>query len=202
MNNSLESIPVAGHAPTGDVVLPPGPMTAEAYGKLPDLRYPTELVRGQIKVMNQPYPEHGDICAEIARLLGNYVKAHKLGRVVSNDSGVITERKPDTVRGPDVAYYSNERVPPGRLRKRRYLDVVPELAFEVKSAFDRWSEINEKIAEYLKAGVLAVCVVDPETDTVQVHCPDKPMRFVAADEELNLPDVLPGFRVTVRELFE
>jgi Uma2 family endonuclease len=177
-------------------------MTADQYGRLPDLGYPTELVRGQIKVMNQPYPEHGRICAEIARLLGNFVKERTLGVVICNDSGVRTERQPDTVRGPDVAYYSYQRVRPGRLPKRGYLDVVPELAIEVKSEFDRWSEINEKIAEYLKAGVLMVCVVDPDTDSVQIHYPDKPMRIVQRDEELTLPEVLPDFRVTVRELFE
>jgi Uma2 family endonuclease len=202
MSDSLETISAADLPPSGQVVLPPGPMTAEQYGRLPYLGYPTELVRGQIKIMNQPYPEHGGICAEIARVLGNFVKERRLGRVISNDSGVITDRKPDTVRGPDVAYYSFQRVPAGRPRKRRYFDVVPELAIEVKSEFDRWSEINEKIAEYLKAGVLVVCVVDPDTDSVQVHSPDKPMRVVQRDDELVLPEVLPDFRVKVRELFE
>jgi Uma2 family endonuclease len=202
MSDSLQTIPAADLGAKAQVVLPPGPMTAEQYGQPPDLGYPTELVRGQIKVMNQPYPEHGEICATITALLRNFAHPRKLGRVVGNDSGVITERKPDTVRGPDVAYYSFGRVPPGRLRKRRYLDVVPELAVEVKSEFDRASEINEKIAEYLKAGVLVVCVVDPDTDSVQVHYPDKPTRVFQRDDELELPEVLPGFRITVRELFE
>jgi Uma2 family endonuclease len=202
MSDSLETVSTAALQTSGQVVFPPGPMTADQYGRLPDLGYPTELVRGQIKVMNQPYPEHGEICVTVGSILREFVRKRKLGRVVGNDSGVITERKPDTVRGPDVAYYSFQRVLPGRLRKRRYLDVVPELAVEVKSEFDRWSEINEKIAEYLKAGVLVVCVVDPDTDAVQVHYPDKPMRVVQRDEELLLPEVLPDFRVTVRELFE
>jgi Uma2 family endonuclease len=202
MSDSMESTSTAAAQPIGDVVLPPGPMTAEQYGMLPDLGYPTELVRGQIKVMNQPYPSHGAICATITTLLWNFVRRHNLGRVVGNDSGVVTERQPDTVRGPDVAYFSFERVPPGRLPRRGYLDVSPELAVEVKSVFDRWSEINDKIAEYHKAGILVVCVVDPDTDSVQVHYPDTPMRVVGRDEELLLPEVLPGFRVTVREFFE
>ena len=57
-------------------------------------------------------------------------------------------------------------------------------------------------SEYLKAGVLVVCVVDPDTDSVQVHYSGKAMRLVGRDEELLLPEVLPGFRVTVREFFE
>ncbi len=177
-------------------------MTADQYAELPDLGYPTELVRGQIKVMNRPYPSYGEICMTVGSMIREFVRKHKLGRVVGNDSGVITERQPDTVRGPDVAYFSFQRVPPGRLPRRGYLDVTPDLAIEVKSVFDRWSEIDEKIGEYLKAGVLVVCVVDPDTDSVQVHIADKPMRVVGRDEELTLPEVLPGFRVTVRELFE
>jgi Uma2 family endonuclease len=202
MSDSIENASTAALQPIGNVVLPPGPMTAEQYGRLPDLGYPTELVRGQIKVMNHPYPSHGEICATVGSIIFEFVRKRKLGRVVSNDSGVITERQPDTVRGPDVAYFSFQRVPPGRLPRRGYLDVAPDLGVEVKSVFDRWSEINDKIAEYLKAGVLVVCVVDPDTDSVQIHCPDKPMRVVGRDEELLLPEVLPDFRITVCEFFE
>jgi Uma2 family endonuclease len=186
----------------GGVSAPTGLLTAEQYGELPDLGCPTELVRGQIVRMNQPYPNHGNVCAAIIIVLGNFVRTQKVGRVVGNDSGVIVERQPDTVRGPDVAFYSYGRVPPGRLPKRRYLDVAPDLAFEVKSESDRWSEILEKVSQFLKAGVLAVCVVDPDTDTVQVHYPDKPVHVFNADDTLTVPEVLPGFSVPVRELFE
>jgi hypothetical protein len=121
MSDSLESMTTAEAHASLQVILPPGPMTAEQYGQLPDLGYPTELVRGQIKVMNQPYASHGATCATVTILLGNFVREHNLGRVVGNDSGVITERQPDTVRGPDVAYFSFQRVPPGRLPRRGYL---------------------------------------------------------------------------------
>jgi hypothetical protein len=106
MSDSTQTSTVAVES-IGNVVLPPGPMTAEQYGRLPDLGYPTELVRGQIKVIDQPYPSHGAICATVTTLLSNFVREHGLGRVVGNDSGVVTERNPDTVRGPDVAYFSS-----------------------------------------------------------------------------------------------
>jgi Uma2 family endonuclease len=202
MSNSVHVTDAASLEQMGEVVLPVGPLTAEQYAALPDLGYPTELVRGQIKIMNRPYPEHGQICVTVASLLLQFVRDGKLGRVVGNDSGVITERRPDTVRGPDVAYYSYNRVPPGRLQRRGYLDVAPDLAVEVKSAFDRWKDIEQKIAEYFKAGVLVVCVIDPDNDSVQVHYPDKPVRVFQRDAALVLPEVLPDFRVLVRELFD
>jgi Uma2 family endonuclease len=130
------------------------------------------------------------------------VRERKLGRVIGNDSGVVTERQPDTVRGPDVAYYSYGRVPAGRLRRRGYLDIAPDLAIEVKSVFDRWKDLEEKVAEYFKPGVLVACIVDPDTDSVQVRYPDQATRVFQRDEDLVLPEVLADFHVTVRELFE
>jgi Uma2 family endonuclease len=202
MSNSLPATAVTSLEQMAEVVFPVGPLTAEQFAEPGDLGYPAELVRGQIKLMNQPYPEHGQICVAVAVLIAQFVRKHKLGRVIGNDSGVVTERRPDTVRGPDVAFYSYSRVPPGRLKRRGYLDVTPELAVEVKSAFDRWKDIDEKVGEYFKAGVLLVLVIDPDTDSAQVRFPDKPTCVYGRDDELELPEVLPGFRVTVREFFE
>ena len=84
-------------------------LTAEEYGELPDNGQPTELVRGRIVPLNMPAPRHGEICVVTIYLLKRFLEDHPLGRVVSNDSGVITERDPDTVRGGDLAFYSYQR---------------------------------------------------------------------------------------------
>jgi Uma2 family endonuclease len=120
---------------------------------------------------------------------------------VTNDSGVVTERDPDTVRGPDVAFYSFARVPPGPMPRNRYLEVVPEVAFEVRSPGDRWSEIQIKVGEFRKAGVSVVCVADDPTERVHVF-DDEGNRILAGDDELTFPNLLPGFRVAVRRFFE
>jgi Uma2 family endonuclease len=176
-------------------------LTAEEYAALPDDGRPTELVRGVVVAMNLPTPRHGEICAQVVFLLKQFLLTHPVGRVVSNDSGVITERDPDTVRGPDVAFYSYVRVPQGPL-PRGYLHVVPELAFEVRSTGDRWREIHEKIGEFLAAGVTLVCVLDQQTTTAHVYHADEPPREVRRNEELTLPEVLPDFRVPVQHFFE
>lgn len=201
MSDSLQ-IPPNVTTPPMAAVAAAGLLTAEQYGELPDLGFPSELVRGRIVPMNQPYPRHGEICAEIARLVANHAKQNQLGRVTTNDSGIITERSPDTVRGADVAYYSYERVAKGPLPRRKYLEVVPELVFEVRSPSDRWSEILAKVAEYLKAGVQIVCIVDEETETVEIRSPDRPAQVLSRDDELAFNQILPGFGVVLRQLFE
>ena len=88
------------------------------------------------------------------------------------------------------------------MAKKGYLDVVPNLAVEVKSPDDRWKDILAKVAEYLNAGVSVVCVLDPKRSTVTVYQPDQPEQTFNADDTLTLPTVLPGFSVVVRRFFE
>ena len=89
-------------------------MTAEEFGQRPDPGYPEELVQGRIVGMPPPDRRHGYVCLKAGRMFGNFVDEHDLGRVMSNDSGVITERDPDTVRGADVCYYSYAGSPRAR----------------------------------------------------------------------------------------
>jgi Uma2 family endonuclease len=176
-------------------------LTAEEFGQLAAPGVPSELVRGEVVMMNMPSFRHGEVCAAIAEIVRGYVKRRGLGRVLTNDSGVITKRDPDSVRGADVAYYSYSAVPKGE-HPWLYAPKPPELVFEVKSRDDRWAQIHEKVAEYLDAGVRAVCVVDPETQTVAVHHSERPVQSLTAADELTFSDILGDFRVKVAEIFE
>jgi len=174
-------------------------VTVEEFVKLPDDGRWRELVRGKVVEMPQPKPRHGYICTEIAARLREHVKARDLGRVVG-ESGIVTERDPDSMRGPDVSFYSFDRIPRGTMPDG-YLDVLPELVVEVLSTFDRWPRVLEKIVEYLDAGVRVVCIIDPDTQTAQVHMAEAPVRHLTRDDTLTIPDVLPDFQCPLRDLF-
>ena len=174
-------------------------LTAEQYFALPDVG-PSELVRGEIVMMTPPGARHGWLCAEIARLLSNFVSEHDLGYVLTNDSGVVTTRRPDSVRGADVSYYSYSRLPKGEL-PRGYPEQSPELVFEVLSPTNVWKEMLEKVSEYLNADVLRVCVLDPDSKTLVVYYPDRPEISLSGEEELTLPEILPGFVLPLTTLF-
>jgi Uma2 family endonuclease len=151
--------------------------------------------------MNVSKPRHGQICSRVDRIIGNYVETIELGQTVTNDSGVITQRNPDSLRGADVAFYSYKRVPRGPMPSG-YLDVVPEVVFAVLSDDDRWSDILEKIAEYLNAGVNVVTVLDPKKQTLQIYTPDQPAQTLSADDQFALPDDLGDFSVAVARFFD
>jgi Uma2 family endonuclease len=176
-------------------------MTAEEFGRRPDPGHPEELVQGRIVASPLPDRRHGYICGRAGYPLQQFIDQHDLGRVMGNDSGVITERDPDTVRGADVAYYSYARLPRGPL-PTGYGPEVPELVVEVRSSSDRWREILEKVTEYLKVGVLVVVVLDPGPQVAHVFGPDEPPRILESSDELLLPGVVEGFRVRVGRFFE
>ena len=176
-------------------------LSAAEYAQLPDRGIPTELVRGRVVERNVPAPRHGEICANITTLINPHVRGRVMGRLVSNDGGIRTERDPDTVRGGGVAYYSYARVPQGPL-PAGYLDVVPELVFEVRSPIDRWSRLITKAGEYLEAGVAVVCLLDQVSETLLVYRADELPRTLHADDELELPDLLGELRIPVRRFFE
>src|SRR5437016_8913332 len=87
------------------------PMTAEEFyewANRPENRDKVcELERGEIVEMSRPGKRHGLTCANVAGILRNYVIQRKKGYVCSNDTGIIVERNPDTVRGPDVLLFED-----------------------------------------------------------------------------------------------
>ena len=176
-------------------------MTAEEFGRRPDPGYPEELVRGRIVALPPPR-DQGKVSLRIGRVLDAFAREYGLGQAMTNGSGVITRRNPDSVRRADVAYYSNSLLPKGPLAPR-VCPEVPELVFEVRSAGDSWREILIKVAEYLTAGVLKVVILDPGKRKAHVFSPgeEEPM-VLGPDDELTLPGLLEGFRVPVRRFFD
>jgi Uma2 family endonuclease len=158
-----------------------------------------ELVRGEVIELPSPTKPHGVVCINVGRLLGNFAFARGHGYLTCNDSGVILERDPDTVRGPDVAFYEDANT--FAELHPKYGEVPPRLAVEVLSPSDRIGKIMRKIMDYLHNGVSLVWLIDPETRNVTVHRPDKQPYVVEENQELSGEDVLPGFRCRVADLF-
>lgn len=174
-------------------------LTAEEYAKLDDDR-PTELVRGRVIYLTQPFPLHGFVCQRIAFMMQIFLEGHDLGRVFINDTGVVTERSPDTVRGVDVAYYSYIRLPKDA-SLNRWPEVSPDIAFEVLSPSNRRGETLTKVGEYLRNGSMYVCVVNPKRRLIDVYQPDDTVTTCNETESVLFPDLLPGFELPVARVF-
>ena len=135
----------------------------------------------------------------VAFRLMKYATERKIGYVCTNDTGVIVERDPDTVRGVDICYYLDDQTLDTMPRK--YSDVPPRLAAEVRSPTDREKKIRQRLAEYLRLGVPMVWLIDPEDRYVTVYEPGKIHQVLDEADELTGGDVLPDFRCRVSEFF-
>ena len=175
-------------------------MTAEEFLAKPADGKKYELVRGRLEKVCIPGGPHGEVQANIIVSLRAWAGAEQVGRV-SGETGVVVERGPDTVRGPDTAFHSYERWPRGTPRGG-FVENPPELAVEIRSPGDRRTRLLRKVVEYLDAGVVAVLSVDPERRTAELFTADGPTVNFAADDRLALPPPLDGWTPTVAELVD
>jgi len=142
------------------------------------------------------------LAAVIFGALNPYNTANPLGRVVPE---MIFDLRPLVARErrPDVAFVSFERwARDRRIPRARSWAVVPDLAVEVISLTNTADDVAEKLEEYFKAGVRLVWVVYPGQSKVYAYTSTTEVRVLAPGDELDGGDVLPGFRLSLRDLFE
>lgn len=158
-----------------------------------------ELERGEVVEMSRPGKLHGFVCANVVIILGLFARQRKKGYVCSNDTGVVVEQDPDTVRGPDVMFYEDAKSVNDI--EVKFGSTPPTLAVEVLSPNDRIGKVNRRIKEQLDFGTRLVWLVDPESRNVTAYRPGKPYYVVEEGDEITGDDVLPDFRCKVAEFF-
>ncbi|MCU0705240.1 MAG: Uma2 family endonuclease [Fimbriiglobus sp.] len=144
---------------------------------------------------------HGQVCAKVGSVLFDFVKPNRLGTVCSNNTSIRLKRNPDTVFGPDLCYFSADRLTREE-RSAPVCDVIPDLVVEVAMPTNPWRLMERKARGYIVAGVTAVMVVVPEDETATVYRLNEFHQTFHNGDELTLPDVLPGFAVPVKRFFE
>jgi Uma2 family endonuclease len=166
----------------------------------PDSRY--EIVDGRRVEKPQLGTFHILVAAILDQILGSYVRAKKLGRVAPEMLFRINSVG-NRQRRPDVAFVSYERWPKDRkVDFKNGWEVVPDLAIEVISPSNSADTVIGKISEYFKAGVLRVWVIFPVDRLIYVYESPKKTTILDITDELDGGDLIPGFRLSLAELFE
>lgn len=175
-------------------------LSLEEYEALPeDPLYIDEVSRGRLVREPRPGEQHGRMVAFISYLLMRYVDEHPGVGIVYTESGFLLSEQPLAVRGPDVAFVRAARAP--KQRPRSFFIGAPDLAIEVVSPSNTIGELQEKVAEFLDAGALAVWVVDPRARCVVVHEPARTPHVLHENEQLEGGTLLPDLRWDVHSLF-
>jgi len=130
-----------------------------------------ELIAGELRTMSPFGEEHGGIVAVFTAYLTMYVLAQRLGRVFAAETGFLVATDPDTVLAPDVAFVRAERL---GAASSGYYRGAPDLAVEIVSPHDRYTEVDEKVA----------------------------VRHLTVEDRLDGEDVVPGWSLAVRDLFD
>jgi Uma2 family endonuclease len=158
-----------------------------------------ELDNGKLIIMAPPGYIHGRCENIIAKQLAAQGEDRGHGKACG-EVGVQLRRNPDRVVGPDAAFIANRSLPV-RLTPEGYLESMPDLVVEVRSKNDSQPEIEQKVNEYLHAGVRVVWVPDPERQTVTAYRSGQPPQVFGAADTLTVPDVIPGFTMPVQDVF-
>jgi Uma2 family endonuclease len=142
------------------------------------------------------------VAGELLFLIRSFLRDHPLGWVLGSDNGYqCFPDDPRKVRRADVSFIRRGRFPGDRLPNQGYAKIPPDLAVEVVSPNDLAVEIDQKVIEYLQAGVPLIWVVNPDSRVVRVHRAVGPVGWLTEADELSGEGVLPGFRCRVGALF-
>jgi len=157
-----------------------------------------ELLRGVLVVREPAGSRHGLVTMNLGAELALYAKQTGAGGVYAAETGFKLASDPDTVRAPDIAFVTRERLPPPNTTG--YPALAPDLAVQVLSPGDRPGEVLAKVADWLSAGTRLVWVVDPERRLARVYRHDGSEAIVTAEGALDGEDVLPGFSCSLASI--
>jgi Uma2 family endonuclease len=160
-----------------------------------------ELDNGRLIMMAPPGGYHGAHESNVITQLKIQGEFRGLGKARSGDVGIVLWRNPDRLVGADAAFICNSSLPI-RLSPEGYLETIPDLVAEIRSKNATDPEVLHKIEDYLRAGVRVVWDIDPKRRTVTAYRRDQAPQVFTEEDTLTIEDVIPGFRMAVRDVFQ
>ena len=151
--------------------------TAQQLAALPSGEHRYELIQGVLHVMSPAGSNHGRVAMAIGASLYNHVRLNKLGVAFAAETGFRIDRTPDTVRAPD-------------------------LAVEVISPSDVFSEVEAKAAQWLDVGCQLVLVATPEDKTLRVYRSTNKIEVLHRGDMFDVGDTCAGWQLPVDDVFE
>ena len=173
-------------------------LTLEEFLALPEEEPALEYWDGVITQKVSPQADHGMLQFLVAELFNNVARPRQLGLAFTETRFSTGRRSPV----PDVSFYVKDRI---RLRlDGMYEDFrePPDIAVEILSPGQRVNPLIRKCLGYLELGTRVALLVDPEDRSILEFRPGRPVRVLQGDDRIELDEVLPGFELTVRQLFD
>ena len=174
-------------------------LTVDQFEQLPEeeaIRH--ELDEGELVDVSGATYQHNSIRDHLIEILRAFLRAGRLGRVIAEQEFRLS---PDTVRRPDVAL-----IGPANLAsvepEKSIQTFAPDLAVEISSPSDSFDALARKTRQYLAAGTKTVWIIAASVQEIHVFTKAGRAVVLEAGDALTEPDLLPGFSLAVRDLFE
>jgi Uma2 family endonuclease len=135
----------------------------------------------------------------LARLIGNFTTDNDLGIVLGADG--MMRLAPGLIRIPDVSFISWTRLPERKIPREAVWNLAPDLAIEVISKGNTPEEMKRKLEDYFAAGAAEVWYVDHALREIHVYGSVERREVLHEEQTLDSSEVLPGFRLALREVF-
>lgn len=136
------------------------------------------------------------VASELCQLVGPHCKATRRGWAVT-EMVFVLDRTSDLRRRPDFAFVSAERWPLDKpLPYVGDWNLAPDLAVEVASPGNTFTDLAGKVTEYFQHGVNEVWIVVPEKRQVYVYRTPRDARILSATDVLSTP-LIPGWSIPV-----
>ena len=174
-------------------------LTLEEFLMLPEEKPALEFWEGLVTQKVSPKTHHSRLQGKLVELINQFAEPRKLAlafpeiRATYDGSSLV----------PDVAVYRWERIPrEPNGRPVNDLFLPPDIAIEIASPKQTLEDLANKCRWYVQHGVAIAIMVDPQDDNVIRYAPNVDQRVLGGDERIDLDAVLPGFQLTVKELFD
>lgn len=180
-------------------------LTVDEYMVLGDQRI--EVSDGELIYMSPNMQKQSLIVLSLWRKLDRYAEDNDLGIVLSEATFVLdASDRNDWVKGarmPDVAFIAKDGA---ATHEKEHPEngpwrLAPDIAVEVVSPTDAYSEVSKKVADYLQYGVQLVWVIDPQVKNIKVYSQDNPDgKTLHVDDTLSGAPVLPEWSMPIAEI--
>jgi Uma2 family endonuclease len=173
-------------------------LSLEEYLALPAPEFGCEYDEGRAIEWSAHKELNSEIQSNVIISMGNFIRATGLDIAVQSPTGYWLTRNVERV--PDVSLIRRAKK---AAMERFYgsLRGAPDVAIEIVSPSESATELERKADQYLAAGVLAVILIYADTRHVHVCRPQGETRRLGPGEALEIPELLPGFKLPIDELF-
>ena len=179
-------------------------LTLEQFSALPEFDERTgckyELDHGELIIVSPQAWDHERLKRRLFLLFTDYIEKHKLGCIAVVETGFILDE--DSWRKPDVAVMSADALRKAEEDRKRPLEGAPQFAIEIVSPSETPAMLGRKVDHFLATGSKTVWVVYPDRQQVAVHKVGLKTEKLGAEQFIEEPEILPGFRIQIARLFD